>query len=160
MSIDFAFQFPNSDVERTSVDARRRRSRVLRVRIVLYSGSIEGLCERDIRKSKRENYTPTSNWIFTFQFPNSDVERTSVDARRRRSRVLRVRIVVYSGSIEGLVSAIFENQSKKNYTPTSNRYLPSNFRTAALKERLSMPVVAVAVSSVSVSWSTVGQLKV
>ena len=34
--VDRAFQFPSSDAERTSVDARRRRGRALRVRIVLY----------------------------------------------------------------------------------------------------------------------------
>ena len=39
--------------------------------------------------------------IFTFQYPNGGAQRTSVDARRRRSRVLRVRIVVYNASIEG-----------------------------------------------------------
>ena len=39
-------------------------------------------------------------------------------------------------------------------------YSPSYFRTATPKERLSVPAVAVAVSSVSVSCSTVGQLKV
>ena len=32
---------------------RRRRGRILRVRIVLYSGPIEGLCERNLRKSKQ-----------------------------------------------------------------------------------------------------------
>ena len=46
--VDYAFQFPNNDAERTSVDARRRRGRVLRVRIVLHSRSIEGFSERDL----------------------------------------------------------------------------------------------------------------
>ena len=47
--VDFAFVFPNIGAERTSADACYRRGRVLRVRILLYSGSIEGLCERDVR---------------------------------------------------------------------------------------------------------------
>ena len=40
------------------------------------------------------------------------------------------------------------------------RCLRSNFQTTTLKERLPMPVVAVAVSSVSVSWPTVDQLRI
>ena len=43
-----------------------------------------------------KNYTPKSKML-TSQFPNSDAERTSVGARRRRSRVLRVRVVLYGG---------------------------------------------------------------
>ena len=82
------FQFPNIGAERTPVGARCRRGRVLRVRIVLYSGSVEGLCERDIRKSSKE--TIRQHRQLTFQFPNSGVERTLVDARRRHRRVLRV----------------------------------------------------------------------
>jgi hypothetical protein len=38
-------------------------------------------------------------------------------------------------------------------------YAP-NFRTPTPRERLSMPAVAIAVSSVAVSCSTIGQLKV
>jgi hypothetical protein len=46
------FQFPNIGAERTPVGARCRRGHVLRARILLYSGSIEGLYERDVQKSK------------------------------------------------------------------------------------------------------------
>jgi hypothetical protein len=45
------------------------------------------------------------------------------------------------------VSAIFENLARKLFANIAS--LPSNFQTAALKERLSMPAVAIAVSSVS-----------
>ena len=99
------FQFPNGDAKRTSINARCRRGSVLRVRIVLYSKSIEGLYERDVRKSKIEKLyaKPSNPRVHTFfQFPNGDAERTSVDARCRRGSVLRVRIVLYSKSIEGL----------------------------------------------------------
>ena len=158
------FQFPNGDAKRTSVDARCRRGRVLRVRIVLYSKSIQGLYERDVRKSKIEKlYAKPSNLrVHTFQFPNGDAERTSVDARCRRGRVLRVRIVLYSKSIQGLYERdVRKSKIEKLYAKPSNpRYIPSNFRTATPRERLSMPAVAVAVSSESVSCSTVNQFKV
>ena len=61
------------------------------------------------------------------------------------------------------MSAMFENRKSKNSTPSrrTRGYIPSsNFRTATPRERLSMPAVAVAVSSESVSCSTVNQLKV
>jgi hypothetical protein len=54
------FQFPNIGAERTPVGARYRRGHVLRVRILLYSVSIKGLSEREVRKSKQENSTPKS----------------------------------------------------------------------------------------------------
>ena len=102
--VNFAIQFPNGGVERTSIDARCRcrRGRVLRVRILLYSGSIEGLYERDIRKIKQEKlYAKADSTTFTFQFRSRGVERTSINARRRRSRGLRAHIMVYSASTEG-----------------------------------------------------------
>src|SRR5437879_5292172 len=38
---------------------------------VLYSGSIEGFSERDLRKSKQENSTPNvESMMLTFQFPH------------------------------------------------------------------------------------------
>ena len=60
------------------------------------------------------------------------------------------------------MSAMFENRRSKNSTPSrrTRGYIPSNFRTATPRERLSMPAVAVAVSSESVSCSTVNQFKV
>ena len=89
-NVDFAL---HSGAERTPVDARRRRGRVLRVRIVLYSGSIEGLSERDIRKIK--HHTPAPNLRCSpSNFQAATAKRTSADARRRRGRVLRVNIVV------------------------------------------------------------------
>jgi hypothetical protein len=88
-------QFPSTDAERTSAEARCSRGRVLRVRIVLYSGSIEGESERDVRNPSAKNYTPSRR--LPFQFPNIGAERTSVGARCRHGRVLRVRIVLYSG---------------------------------------------------------------
>jgi len=45
------------------------------------------------------------------------------------------------------VSAIFENLARKLFANIAS--LPSNFQTAALKERLSMLAVAIAVSFVS-----------
>ena len=129
---------------------------------MLYSKSIQGLYERDVRKSKIEKlYAKPSNPRST-QFPNGDAERTSVDARCRRGRVLRVRIVLYSKSIQGLYERdVRKSKIEKLYAKPSNpRYIPSNFRTATPRERLSMPAVAVAVSSESVSCSTVNQLKV
>ena len=158
------FQFPNGDAERTSINARCRRGRVLRVRIVLYSKSIQGLYERDVRKSKIEKLyaKPSNPRVHTFfQFPNGDAERTSVDARCRRGSVLRVRIVLYSKSIQGLYERdVRKSKIEKLYAKPSNPRVPSNFRTATPRERLSMPAVAVAVSSESVSCSTVNQFKV
>jgi hypothetical protein len=98
--------------------------------------------------------------MFTFQFPNSDAERTSVDAPSSPwpcppgpYRGLQW------GQLKVYVSAIFENRSKeKLYAKVDD--LSSNFETATLRERLPMPAVAVAVSFVSVSSSRVGQLKV
>jgi hypothetical protein len=43
-----AFQFPNGDVQKTAVYARRGRGRVLLVDILLYSESIQGLYERNV----------------------------------------------------------------------------------------------------------------
>ena len=83
----------------------------------------------------------------SFVFPNSDAERTPVGARYRRGRVLRVRIVLYSGSVEGLCERDIRNLARKLFANIAS--LPSNFQTAALKERLSMLAVAIAVSSVS-----------
>ena len=45
------------------------------------------------KNQSKKKYTPKSK-MFAFQFPNSDAERTSADTRCRRSRVLRVRILV------------------------------------------------------------------
>ena len=56
---------------------RRRRGRVLRVRIVLYSGSIEGFSERDVRKSN----TIRQRRIRDTQLP--------ISKRRRRKNVCR-----------------------------------------------------------------------
>jgi hypothetical protein len=99
--------------------------------------------------------------VLIFQFPNGDAERTPVSARRRRRRVLRVRAVLYSGQIEGFSERnLRKSKLEKLYAKRRNlRYLSSNFRAATLKEPLPMPVVVVAVSSVAVSSSTVGQLK-
>ena len=83
-----------------------------------------------------------------------------VDARRRRSRVLRVRIVLYSGSVEGFGERDLRESKQGKTIRQRRRHLPSNFQTATFKERLQVPAVAVAVSSVSVSSSTEGQLKV
>jgi hypothetical protein len=154
----FTFQFPNSDAERTSADARCRRGRVLCVRIVLYSGSIEGLCERDIRKSKLEKLYAKSNAYFPIFRTATPKERLSMP-RRHRGHVLQVRIVVYSEPIEGLCERdLRKSKQGKLYAKVDD--LSSNFETATLRERLPMPAVAVAVSFVSVSSSRVGQLKV
>ena len=67
----------HSGAERTPVDARRRRGRVPRVRIVLYSGSIEGFSERDIRKSN----TIRQRRICEAHLP--------ISKRRRRKNVCR-----------------------------------------------------------------------
>ena len=78
-----------------SADARRRRDRVLRVRVV--SCSTVGQLEVYM-SAMSENQTPyasAESAILSFQFPNGGVERMSADARRRRGLVLRVRI--YSG---------------------------------------------------------------
>src|SRR5438309_1260718 len=61
------------------------------------------------------------------------------------------------------MSAMFENRRSKNSTPSRRPrgYIPSsNFRPATPREHLSTPAVAVAVSSESVSCSTVNQFKV
>ena len=130
---------------------------------MLYSKSIEGLYERDVRKSKIEKLyaKPSTPRVHTFfQFPNGDAKRTSINARCRRGSVLRVRIVLYSKSIEGLYERdVRKSKIEKLYAKPSNPRVP-NFRTATPRERLSTPAVAVAVSSKSVSCSTVVQLKV
>src|SRR3982074_603448 len=96
-----------------------------------------------------------------FQFPNADAERTSVDAGCRHSRVLRVRILLYIGSIEGLCERDVRNskQEKQEKLYAKVDHIPSNFRTATPKERPSMPSVAVAMSSESVSCFIMDQLK-
>jgi len=69
---------------------------------VLYSKPIQGLYERDVRKSKIEKLyaKPSNPRVHTFfQFPT---KRTSINARCRHGRVLQVRIVLCSKSIEGL----------------------------------------------------------
>ena len=79
--------------------------------------------------------------------------------RRHRGHVLRVRIVVYSGPIEGLCERdLRKSKQGKLYAKVDD--LSSDFETATLRERLPMPAVAVAVSFVSISSSRVGQLKV
>ena len=132
---------------------------------MLYSKSIEGLYERDVRKSKIEKlyakrrtrgYIPSSNF------------RTATP--RERLSMPAVAMAVFSESVscstvnqlKVYMSAMFENRRSKNSTPSRRTYayIPSNFRTATPRERLSMPAVAVAVSSESVSCSTVNQLKV
>src|SRR5207245_4062763 len=94
------FQFPT---KRTSINARCRRGSVLRVRIVLYSKPIQGLYERDVRKSKIEKLyvKPSTPRVHTFfQFPNGDAKRTAIIARCRHSRVLRDRPVLYHRSFK------------------------------------------------------------
>src|SRR5438477_9584 len=98
-------QIPNGDANRTSINARCRRGSVLRVRIVLYSKPIQGLYERDVRKSKIEKLyaKPSKMGIDTFrEIPNGEADRTSVDASCRHSGVLRDRAVLYNKSIKGL----------------------------------------------------------
>src|SRR5438477_151533 len=99
------FQFPNGDAKRTSINARCCRGSVLRVRIVLYSKPIQGLYERDVRKSKIEKLyaKPSTPRVHTFfQFPNGDANRTSINARCPPRSVFGVRIVLYSKPIQGL----------------------------------------------------------
>ena len=105
---------------------------------MLYSKSIQGLYERDVRKSKIEKLyaKPSNPRVHTFfQFPNGDAERTSIDARCRRGRVLQVRIVLYSGSIEGLYKRDIRNQSEETLRQRRicEIYLPI-FQAAAFKE--------------------------
>ena len=89
--------------------------------------------------------------MLTFQFPNSDADKTSVDVcrrrrrrrRRRRGHVLRVRIMLYSGQLKVYMSAIFGKSKRRNSTVKSIlRYLPSNIQAAAFKELLSVRAVA------------------
>src|ERR1700716_3899913 len=136
------FQFPNADAERTSVGARCRRGRVLRVRILLYIGSIEGLYERNARKSKQEK----QGKLYATVEPIPSNFRTPTP--RERLSMSTVAIAVSSESVfcstvdqlKAYMSAKFENQSKSNSTPKSNAY-PYNFRTATLKERISRPLL-------------------
>jgi hypothetical protein len=99
-----------------------------------YSSKLTSISSKNQSEKK---YTPKSK-MFTFQFPNSDAERTSADARCRRGRVICVRIVLYSGSIEGLSERDIR-KIKARKTIRQVERLPSNFRTATQKERLSMP---------------------
>ena len=83
---------PTAGVERVRRRHSRRcsRRRVLRVRIVVYRRQMSEILEIKARKL----YAEAESAILSFQFPTNDAERTSVEARRRRSRVLRVRILL------------------------------------------------------------------
>src|SRR5438477_560698 len=125
-------QIPNGDANRTSINARRRRGSVLRVRIVLYSKPIQGLYERDVRKSKIEKLyaKPSNPRVHTFfQFPNGDAKRTSINARCRRGSVLRVRIVLYSKPIQGLYERdVRKSKIEKHYAKPSTPRLHTLFQ--------------------------------
>src|SRR5207245_3501375 len=110
------------------------------------------------RRSKNSTPSRRTPRVHTFfQFPT---KRTSINARCRRGSILRVRIVRYSKPIQGLYERdVRKSKIEKLYAKPSNPRV-SNFRTATPRERLSTPAVAVAVSSESVSCSTVNQFKV
>jgi hypothetical protein len=155
-----SFVFPSSDAERTPVGARCCHSRVLRVRIMLYSGSFEGLYEHDVRKSKLEKlYAKVDCSPSNFRAATPK-ERLSVPAVAMAMFCVSVSCSTVD-QLKVYMSAMFENRSSKNSTPSrrSTPYPPSNFRAATPKERLPVPVDAVGVFSGSVSCSTVGKFK-
>jgi hypothetical protein len=90
---------------------------------VLYSGLKVYVSEISEKSKLGKLYAKVER--FTFQFPNSDAERTSVNAPSSPwpcppgpYRGLQW------GQLKVYVSAIFEIEARKNYTPKSMTYLP------------------------------------
>ena len=109
------------------------------LRIVVYRRQMSEILEIKARKL----YAEAESAILTFQFPTNDAERTSGDALCRRRHVLRVPVLLYSWSIEGL----YERDTRKSKQEKQEKlyakveHIPSNFRTPTPKERLSVPAV-------------------